>query len=626
VARRRFYEFDQFRLDAAGRVLYRGEEIIPLSPKAADVLLLLLQRAGEVVEKEELLKQVWQDAFVEEGSLTRAIFILRKALGDRGEEREWIATVPKRGYRFAIPVRVRDEGAAVLPETPVAESATPPRPSIRLQRVLAGLGAALLLLTLGSFLIARLLRARPSVKTGKAMLVVLPFQNLTGDPNKEFVADGMTEEMIGRLGSLNPEQLGVIARTSAMTYKGSKKPASQIATELAVNYILEGSVRSWGDRVRVSAQLIQATDQTHLWAESYERSTRDILALESDAAEDIAQQIRVTLAPKVKQTLARTRPVNPEAYEACLKGRYFWYKRTAEGLSKGIEFFNQAIAAEPNYAPAYVGLADSYLMLAGRGLMPAREAIPKAKAAVKTALQIDDELGEAHASLGHIRLHDWDWEGLDSEFQRAIELNPGYAIAYYYYSEYLMTTGKSEASIAMVKKVQEIDPVSPVLNATLPSQYYFARMYDPAIDYLRKAIEIDPSHFLLHLRLADVYLQKGMTKEAVEEKLKAAALSGRSAETVAGLGQAYAAAGMTEQARSMLEELKQISKSRYVSPYSVSKIYTALGDNARAFQSLEQAYEERNVDMIELKADPVFDNIRSDPRFAELLHKVGWRD
>jgi tetratricopeptide (TPR) repeat protein len=328
----------------------------------------------------------------------------------------------------------------------------------------------------------------------------------------------------------------------------------------------------------------------------------------------------------VKQTLARTRPVNPEAYEACLKGRYFWYKRTAEGLSKGIEFFNQAIAAEPNYAPAYVGLADSYLMLAGRGLMPAREAIPKAKAAVKTALQIDDELGEAHASLGHIRLHDWDWEGLDSEFQRAIELNPGYAIAYYYYSEYLMTTGKSEASIAMVKKVQEIDPVSPVLNATLPSQYYFARMYDPAIDYLRKAIEIDPSHFLLHLRLADVYLQKGMTKEAVEEKLKAAALSGRSAETVAGLGQAYAAAGMTEQARSMLEELKQISKSRYVSPYSVSKIYTALGDNARAFQSLEQAYEERNVDMIELKADPVFDNIRSDPRFAELLHKVGWRD
>lgn len=620
MAGRLFYVFGRFRLDAAGRVLFCGDQSVPISPKAADTLLLLVENAGHVVEKDDLLHKVWQDAFVEEGSLTRTVSLLRKALEDGSEGQEYIATIPKRGYRFVAPVTVAEDIPRVISSSPPAPEKLPHEPAWRRPAVLALVIAALV--ALGVF-VARRLWLRPPVHTGKLMLAVLPFQNMTGDSSQEFLADGLTEEMITELAALNPQQLGVIARSSAMTYKATSKSASQIGRELGVNYILEGSVRAWGERVRITAQLIQVSDQTHLWAETFDRHSKDILALESDVAQVIARQINVTLSPRTPDQLA-AHPINPAAYEAYRKGRYFWYKRTEDALHKGIDYFNQAVALDPAYALAYVGLSDSYLMLAGRGLVPPRDVIPQAKAAAEKALAINPQSGEARASLAHVRLHDWDWAGLDDEFKHAIELNPANAFAHYYYAEYLMAMGRSDESINVVKKVQEIDPVSPILSTTLPSQYYFARMYDPAADLLRKALDLNPDFFLLHFRLSQVYIQQKRHQDAITEMEKAVAPSGRSTEMLAGLAQAYAAAGRSTPMRQILNELDRRSRDHYVQPFYIARVYASAGDRERTLAWLEKAYADRSIDLIELKIEPAFDFLHNDARFIDLLHRVGW--
>jgi len=479
------------------------------------------------------------------------------------------------------------------------------------------------LLVLGYFA-TKPFRARSQPQRGRLMIVVLPFQNLTGDPAQEFVSDGLTEEMITRLGELNYQQLGVIARTSAMTYKGTAKPVDQIARELGVNYIMEGSIRSWGQKVRISAQLIAASDQTHLWSQNYERDSGDILALQSDVAQAIAKEIKIKLVPQARTHLSSATPVKSEAYEAYLKGRYFWYKRTEEGMRKGIDYFNQAIQSQPEYAAAYVGLADSYSLLALRGIVPAKEAFPKARAAAEKALELDNTLGDAYATLAHVRLHEWDWSDLDQEFKRALELAPGNAMAYSWYSEYLTTMGRSDESIAVVRKAQEIDPVSPVISTTLPHAYYFARRFDPAVEYLRKSLDLDPNHFMLHLRLGQVYIQKRMHQQAVEEMQKALSDSGRSTEALTGLAQAYAAAGITGPMQEVMDELNRGVGTRYVSAYNVAKIYASLGDKTQTLAWLEKAYDEHNPDLIELRREPSFDGMRSDPHFASLLSRMNF--
>jgi TolB-like protein/lipoprotein NlpI len=568
-----------------------------------------------------LLQKVWQDAFVEEGSLTRTVSLLRKALQDGSDGQEYIATVPKRGYRFVAPVTLAEDVRRVTTAVAPALEKVPPPPRRRKRAVLAIVIAALLV---AAVLVGRRVWLRPHPQSGRLMLAVIPFQNLTGDPNQEFFADGLTEEMITELAALNPQQLGVIARSSAMTYKSTSKSAAQIGRELGVNYILEGSVRTWGERVRITAQLIQVNDQTHVWADTFDRQPQDILALESDVANVVARQINVTLSPRSAEQISGVHAVNPAAYEAYRKGRFFWYKRTEDALHKGIDYFNQAVALDPTYAPAYVGLSDSYLMLAGRGLVPARDVLPQAKAAAEKALALNPQLGEAHASLGHVRLHDWDWSGLDEEFKRAIELNPANAFAHYYYSEYLMAMGRSEESINVVKKVQEIDPVSPILSTTLPSQYYFARMYEPAAENLRKALDLNPDFFLLHFRLAQVLIQQKKNQEAIAEMQRAVTLSNHSTEMLAGLAQAHAAAGMTAPMRDILAELDRRSRERYVQPYYIARVYASAGDRERTFAWLEKAYADRSIDLVELKIEPAFDYLRSDPRFTTLLHRVGW--
>ena len=568
----RVYQFGEFRLDADARLLFRGEERLALPPKAAHILTMLVENHGKPVTREEIARQVWTHAFVEEGSLTSHISLLRKTLAHTVNGDRYIETLPRQGYRFVA--RVKSVLPAVVPAA------------------------------------------------GKIMLVVLPFENLSGGEKYDYLSDGLTEEMITHLARIHPGKLGIIARTSAMQYKSTSKTAQQIGRELGVSHLLEGSVRRAGERVRITAQLIQVSDESHLWAESYERTLGDILDLQREIAQAITSQIVVTLSPQEKRLMTMTRSPSAAAHEAYLKGRYFWYKRTEEGMRKSIELFEQAISHEPGYAAAFDGISDAYTMLACRGVMPAREAFRKAKAAARKALQIEPNLGEAYASLAHVRLHDWDWVGLDQEFERALELNPGHAIAHYWYAEYLMAVGRSEESVARVQQAQRLDPVNSVLNACVAMILYLARRFDEAGKHLDHALEIDPNHFLLHFRRGFVYQQQGMLKEAVRSMEAAISLSGSSAEALTGLAQSLAAAGNRSRAQKILDKLTSEDKQRYVSPYHLARAYASMNDSAETFDWLERAYNEHNPDLIELRMEPSFDSVHSDQRFSDLLKQI----
>ena len=567
--------FDQFQLDVATGELRKSGSTVKLPPQPAKVLVLLARNAGRLVTREDIQREVWRtDTFVDfEQGLNYCLKEIRAALGDDARAPKFIETLPKRGYRFLASI----------------DRPAPPAPS-----------------------------------RGKIGIAVLPFENLSGDPEQEYFSDGLTDEMITRLARLNPARLGVIGRTSAMKYKASRQTIAEIGRELGVAYLLEGSVRRSAGRVRITARLVQAGDQTQVWTESYDRSFDDVLTLQSDIAQAIAREIDIQLSPGAAARLAGPSGVGAQALEAYLRGRYFWNKRTSEAFKKGIEYFNRAIELEPDYAAAYDGLSDSYLMLACRGVLPITETFRKAKDAAERALRIDPELGEARASLAHVRLHGWEWDGLDIEFRRALELNPGYAFAHYWYAEYLMAIGRPAQAVASVRRALAIDPLSPVLNASLGMILYLARRMPESMETLRKALEIDPNHFLLHFRLGLVSMQSGSTREAIEELERAVELSGRSTETRAGLAQAYAMAGMPESMARVLGEILGETE-RYVSPYNIARVYAAHRDPDRAFHWLERAYGERNPDLIELRTEPVFDAIRGDSRFSDMLRRIGWK-
>ncbi len=573
----RQYEFGQYRLDTEARLLFRKGERVVLTPKAVDLLIALVAAEGKPIGKEDLLQKVWPETVVEEGSLTSHISLLRKALGEGHNDPQFIETIPKRGYRFVCPL-------------------------MHLPGLVADAGA------------------------GRMMLVVLPFENLSGGKRHDYFSEGLTEEMITQLARLSPDHLGVIARTSAMQYKSTNKSVQQIGRELGVSHLLEGSVRRAADRVRIAAQLIRVSDETHLWADSYERNLHDILALQVEVARAIARaiQIKLTVSQQRRLDLDKLRSIDPRTHELYLRGRHLWNKRTEDGMRKGIQSFEQALERDPNYAAAYDGVSDAYTMLACRGVMRSTEAFHKAKMAARQALQIDPELGEAYASLAHVRLHDWDWVGLEEDFKRALELNPGHAIAWYWYAEYLMAMGRVDESIATARNAQQMDPVNPLLSASLGMILYIGRRYDESIAELSRALEMDASHFLLHFRLGLVYLQKGM-QEAVDEMGRAVELSGRSTESLIGLAQAHGAAGDKATMTTIMDELVQHSAERYFSPYDMARAYSSLKDEEKTFFWLKKAYDEHNPDLIELKMEPSFDGLRSDARFVQLLRRIGFQ-
>jgi TolB-like protein/Flp pilus assembly protein TadD len=491
----------------------------------------------------------------------------------------------------------------------------------------AAAGLALLLAFSGVFLARSRIWPRTRPPAGKIMFAVLPFENLSGDSEQEYFSDGLTEEMISRLGQMEPQRLGVIARTSAIQYKGTKKRIDQIGKELGVDYVLEGTVRHAGDRVRVSAQLIQVKDQTHLWAKNYERNLRDILSLQDEVAQAIANEVMIKLTPQEQARLTSARPLNPEAHELYLKGRYYWNKRTAEALTKSFEYFQRTIEKDPSYGLAYAGLADAYLML-GAGeyaVLRPKEAFPKAEAAARRALELDSTLAEPHATLAYAKdVFHWDGQGAEREYKQAIELNPSYAEGHHWYCSYLAATGRYTEAIAEARKAESLDPLSLVISADVGMEALApAGRYDEAMQQCRKTLELDPRFAIAHACLARAYEYKTMYKEAIAEIQEAINLSGGSVIWEATLGHLYARAGRRDDAIKILNELKSRSKREFVPSQAFIWIYAALGDKDQAFAWLEKAYEERSDVMTVLEEERAFDPLRSDPRFQDLLRRIG---
>jgi TolB-like protein/Tfp pilus assembly protein PilF len=458
------------------------------------------------------------------------------------------------------------------------------------------------------------------------MLVVLPFDNLTGDKEQEYLSDGLTEELITQLGRLHPQGLGVIARTSAMTYKGTRKTVAEVAREMNVDYVLEGSVRRSGNTVRVSAQLIRAADQIDLWADTYERDLRDVLTVQTEVARAVADQIRLQLTPEQQARLASARPVEPEVHEAYLKGRFFWNQRTGRGLEEAIAYFQKALRADPNFASAYVGLADSYLLLGTHAGSRPLDIYPKAKAAALKALELDDTLAEAHTSLAYEKdLYEWDWAGAEREYRRAIELNPSYATAHGWLGLHFAYLGRMDEAIAEMRRARELDPLSLIINANLATLLHWGGREQEALDQFRKTLEMDPNFAFGRMVFGRYLIDRGMYKESIAELQTAVALS-PTASRRSLLGWAYARSGNRVEALKILSELQEMSGREYVPPWAIANLYTGLGDRERAIEWLGRAYQERSTSEIFLKANPGFDPLRSDPRFKALLRQMNLPD
>jgi TolB-like protein/Flp pilus assembly protein TadD len=466
-----------------------------------------------------------------------------------------------------------------------------------------------------------MLRSRTVPSPTIRSLAVLPLESLSSDSSQEYFADGMTDELITDLGQISA--LRVISRTSIMQYKGVRKPLPQIARELNVDAVVEGTVLRSGDHVRITAQLIQARDDSHLWSHSYEGELRDALVLQNKVASAIAEQIQINLKPREKVALKNEKAVNPEAYEAYLKGRYFWNKRTDDGLRKAIDYFNKAIEKDPTYAHAYTGLADSYALLGDweYGGMAPKEAFPKAEAAATKALQLDDALAEAHTSLAFcLDLYDWNWDSAEVEFKRAIELNPGYATAHHWYSWHLAELGRKDEAITEMREAAALDPLSLIINADLAEVLLVARLYQPSIQQSLGTIAMDPTFAVAHYQLGQAYVQNQMYSDAMVEFQKAIELSGADTTFTCNLAYVYALAGRRGEAVKILNDQKNRNHG-FSSSAEIALIYVGLGNNDQAMTWLEQAYEERfNPSIL---ARPSFDPLRSDKRFQDLMHRIG---
>lgn len=614
------YEFGPFRLDAAEHLLLRDGEAVPLTPKALDLLLALVERHGHLLEKDELLKKVWPDTYVEEANLASNISQLRKALGDGENGQRYIETVPKRGYRFVAVVResLLDSRTGEVAAHKIKVAAA----RFVARRWIAVAAIAVVLIGLGSYLYWW--RA-PAAQPGQIKsLVVLPLENLSGDPAQEYFADGMTDALIGDLAKIGA--LRVISRTSAMHYKGTKKPLPEIASELGVDVVVEGTVARSGDRVIIRAQLIQAGTERHLWGETYERDLRDALKLQSEVAQTIAREIQTKITPVEQARLAQTRAVNHMAYEDYLQGRYFFLnKRTPENLEKAIAYFQSAIKEDPAFAQAYAGLADCYNQSSGvnMSVLPPLEARRQAEEAARKALEVDSELAEAHVALGYVKSRNWDWAAAEAEFKRALALNPNYADAHIHYAQYLITRTRVEESLAEANRARELDPFSLDISVTRGYVLQMARRYPEAIEQLRSVITMDPNQYLAHWYLGQTYALNRQFVESIASSEKAVALSGRAPGALSTLGMIYGLAGRKEEARQVLDELLALNLRRYVTAPTVANVYIGLGDKDQAFVWMEKAYQERSNALFYLKVWPPWDPIRSDPRYDDLLRRIG---
>src|SRR5271154_1988951 len=628
--------FGVFELDLRAGELRKHGVRIRLQEQPFRVLVVLVEHAGEVVTREDLQKKLWSaDTFVDfDHGLNKAINKIREAIGDSAESPIFVETVARRGYRFLAEVKIADVGsersvematglqAARETGNRLEDSADNPAMFRRLSPSFAWKAIVFVLVLLAAagaiWKLPSSNRPYPVIRS----LAVLPLESLSSDASQDYFADGMTDELISDLGQVSA--LRVISRTSVMGYKHAHKPLPQIARELNVDAIVEGTVLHSGDQVRITAQLIDAAADKHLWAQSYEGELRNTMALQSQVASAIAEQIRINVNPEEQAALKNVRVVNTDAYQSYLKGRYFWNKRTAEGLKVALAYFNQAIEEDPRYTQAYSGLADTYALLGDwqYAVMTAKEALPKARAAAMKAIELDGALGEAHNSLAFcLDGFDWDFVAAGKEFRRAIELNPGYATAHHWYAWHLGLVGQYDQAIVEMRKAQNVDPLSLIINADLAELLLLAHSYDESIVQSRKTMEMDPNFAMAHNQLGQAYLQKQMYDAAIAELQKATQLSGDSPTCMANLARAYASSGKMSEALKLLSDLKKRSTPGYSHASEIAVIYAALGDKNQAMNWLEQGYEERFNPGVLLR--PGFDPLRADPRFQDLVRRIG---
>jgi len=646
----RILHFGVFEVDLKACELRKQGLRLKLSEQPFQVLVVLLENPGETVTRDELRNRLWPgDTFVDfDHGLNNAVMRLREVLGDSSDNPRFVETIPRRGYRFIAPVAgsliavpsiaseelesVPGAGRAAAPQLEPAALEIPSEPGSARREFtasrLAILAAAIVVVVVAAGV--ALVHYHPFAASKIApvrnkSLVVLPLENLSGDKDQEYFADGMTDDLIANLAKIR--SLRVISRSTAMAYKGARKPLSQIASELNVDAVVEGTVLRVGNRVRITAELVQVSTDRHLWAETYESQMEDILALQNRVSSAIVNEIRINLTPEEEQRLASNPAIAPEAYENYLKGRYYWNKRTDENLTKAIAYFEQAAREDQHYALAYAGLSDCYAIISAEifGTMPAAESSPKAKAAALRALEIDPTLAEAATSLATVKFnYDWDWNGAAEGFVGAIQRNPSYPTAYQRYSLYLMAMGRAQNSFDQINKARELDPLSISINFSLGWRLYMARQYDRAIQQLRNTLEMDPSYELPHLVLGLSYAQKGDFALAIPELRKAVELSHGTPLMVSALANVSARSGNKAEAERLLADLISESKRQYVSPYYLAVVYVGLGKPEESIDCLEKAFADRSNGLVFLKVEPELDDLRSNPRFVSLQQKLNF--
>jgi TolB-like protein/DNA-binding winged helix-turn-helix (wHTH) protein/Tfp pilus assembly protein PilF len=619
------YQFGQFELDLRGYELKRGGQPLRLEKIPMELLIFLVEHHGELVTREQIIERLWgKRVFLDtEQGINTAIRKIRQALQDEAEKPQFLETVVGKGYRFVGNVKTKARESPPSREDlplPPGSQATPSRP-----RRLWLFGTVTVLVVSGAVLLAVWLRigkaTKPGITASFHSIAVLPLENLSGDPSQEYFADGITDALITQLAKLHG--LRVISRTSIMQYKSLRKPLPDIARDLSVDAVVEGSVSRAGNRVRVTAQLVDAHADRHLWAEEYDRDLRDVLSLQSELARDIAEQVRANLSSEEQSLMARVGTVEPAAYESYLRGRSFWNQRTPGGLKQSIIHFQHAIELDPRYAEAYSGLADAYTALGYTSYWVPKDSFPKARELANKALQIDPGLAEARASLAYVKLYyDWDWRGGEEEFQSAIAVNPNYATAHHWYSVLLTARGRHEEALSEIDRAHELDPLSVPINTDIGFELYYARRYDEAITQLRSVLQTSPKFSLAHLWLGRAYEQKGMYPEAIAEFEQAGTALKDWPVIIAAAGHAFARWGHKSDATAALRRMNELTKEEYVTPYGVALIFAGLNDKEQAIRWLQNAYEDRSHWLVWLNSDPRFDNVRSDPRFKELLQRM----
>jgi TolB-like protein/DNA-binding winged helix-turn-helix (wHTH) protein len=599
--------FGTFELDLARRELRKGGALVKLQSQQLQLLTLLAERAGQVVSREEIRRSLWDDeTFVDfDQSINFCVNKVRDALGDDPQSPRYIETVPRKGYRFiGVP--------ETAPEPVVVSKPFAPR---RWWWLLSA-GAALVALALA----AKMGVSRQHGEKAIESLAVLPLENLSHDPEQDYFADGMTDDLITDLAKISA--LRVISRTSVMQYKGTKKPISQIARELNVDAVLEGTVTRDKDRVRITAQLIAAAPEKHVWAEKYEGNMSEVLTLQDAVANAVAHEIQIKVTPRERSLLATPRAVDPAAYEAYSKGRYLWERKGEENLKKSREYYEKAIEKDSGYAMAWAGLADTYGGLANWGVLPRQDTAPRARAAAEKALELDHSLAGPLVALAEVKMnYEWDWDGAERFFKRAIELSPNYGNAHLGYATYLAEVGRRPEAVTEMRRAREVEPLALISGSNLVWKLYLAHQYEQAELEFRKLSEWWPKDTGGYI-MASVYLQTGRQREAIAELQKGAAESHRSLLELMYLGHGLGVTGARAGGQKVLEEMQGLSQRRYVPPDYIAMVYEGLGERDRALQWFEKAVAERSINGWILP-DPRLDQIRTEPRFKNLMRQMG---